>query len=39
MVVTHELEFARNVADKVLFMANGKTKEYKTADEVFCARA
>lgn len=37
MVVTHELEFARNVADKVLFMANGKTKEY--ADEVFCARA
>ncbi|NLK39673.1 MAG: amino acid ABC transporter ATP-binding protein [Clostridiales bacterium] len=35
IVVTHEMEFARNIADKVLFMANGMIEEYGTADEVF----
>lgn len=35
IVVTHEMEFARNVADKVIFMANGVIEEYGTPDEVF----
>lgn len=35
IVVTHEMEFARNVSDKVLFMANGIIEEYGTPDEVF----
>ncbi len=35
IIVTHEMEFARNVADNVLFMANGRIEEYGTADEVF----
>lgn len=35
IVVTHEMEFARGVADKVIFMANGVIEEYGTPDEVF----
>lgn len=35
IVVTHEMEFARNVADKVIFMANGVIEEYGTPDDVF----
>lgn len=35
IVVTHEMEFARNVADKVIFMANGVIEESGTPDEVF----
>ena len=35
IVVTHEMEFARNVADKVIFMANGIIEECGTPDEVF----
>lgn len=35
IVVTHEMEFARNVADKVIFMANGVIEETGTPDEVF----
>ena len=35
IVVTHEMEFARSVADKVLFMANGRIEEAGTPDEVF----
>ncbi|MDE5983982.1 MAG: amino acid ABC transporter ATP-binding protein [Eubacterium sp.] len=35
IVVTHEMEFARNVADKVIFMANGVIEEFGTPDEVF----
>lgn len=30
-VVTHEMEFARNVADRVLFMADGRIEEEGTA--------
>ena len=35
IVVTHEMEFAKGVADKVIFMANGVIEEYGTPDEVF----
>lgn len=35
IVVTHEMEFARNVADKIIFMANGVIEEYGDSEEVF----
>ncbi len=35
IVVTHEMEFAANVADKIIFMANGVIEETGTPDEVF----
>jgi len=35
IVVTHEMEFARNVADKVIFMAEGVIEEEGSAEEVF----
>ena len=35
IVVTHEMEFARSVADKVIFMADGIVEEVGTAEEVF----
>lgn len=35
IVVTHEMEFARNVSDKILFMADGVIEEYGTPEEVF----
>jgi len=35
VVVTHELEFARNVADRCVFMAEGKVIEDRPADEFF----
>lgn len=35
IVVTHEMEFARNVADKVIFMADGIIEEYGTPEEIF----
>lgn len=35
IVVTHEMEFARNVADKVIFMADGVIEEEGTPEEVF----
>ena len=35
IVVTHEMEFARNVSDKIIFMADGVIEEYGTPDEVF----
>lgn len=36
IVVTHEMEFARSVSDKILFMADGVIEEFGTPDEVFC---
>ena len=36
IVVTHEMEFAAHVADKIIFMANGVIEECGTPDEVFC---
>ena len=35
VVVTHEMEFAKNVADKVIFMADGVIEEMGTPEEVF----
>ncbi len=35
IVVTHEMEFARGVADKVIFMADGVIEEQGTPQEVF----
>ncbi len=37
IVVTHEMEFARSVADKVLFMADGVIEEMGSAEQVFTA--
>lgn len=35
IVVTHEMNFVKNVADKVIFMADGVIEEYGTPAEVF----
>ena len=35
IVVTHEMNFARDVADKVLFMSGGVVEESGTPEEVF----
>ena len=35
IVVTHEMEFAKNVADKIIFMADGIIEEMGTPEEVF----
>ena len=35
LVVTHEMEFARNVADRVVFFADGVIEEEGTPDEFF----
>ncbi|SKC04480.1 glutamate transport system ATP-binding protein [Lachnospiraceae bacterium] len=35
VVVTHEMNFARRVADRVVFMADGKIVEENTPDEFF----
>lgn len=34
VIVTHEIDFARNVADKIVFMADGKIVESGTPEEV-----
>ena len=35
IVVTHEMDFARSVADKVIYMADGVIEEMGTPEEVF----
>ncbi len=35
IIVTHEMEFARNVSDRVIFMADGIIEERGTPEEVF----
>lgn len=35
IIVTHEMEFAKNVSDKVIFMADGVIEEMGTPEEVF----
>ena len=35
IVVTHEMEFAKNVADRVIFIADGRIEEEGTPAEVF----
>ena len=34
IVVTHEIEFAREVADRIIFMADGVIAEQGTPEEV-----
>lgn len=34
IIVTHEIDFARSVSDKVIFMAEGQIAEMGTAEEV-----
>ncbi len=35
IIVTHEMEFARNVSDKIIFMADGVIEEEGTPAEIF----
>ncbi len=35
IVVTHEMEFAKNVSDKVMFMADGVIEEMGSPEEIF----
>ena len=35
IIVTHEMEFARSVSDRVIFIADGVIEEEGTAEEVF----
>ncbi|MEZ8106366.1 amino acid ABC transporter ATP-binding protein [Vibrio cortegadensis] len=35
LVVTHEMQFAKEVADRVIFMAEGKIVEQGTQDQIF----
>ncbi len=35
IIVTHEMEFAKHVSDKVMFMYDGKVGEFGTPQEVF----
>lgn len=35
IVVTHEMEFAKNVSDKIIFMADGVVEETGTPQEIF----
>ncbi|MBQ6717771.1 MAG: amino acid ABC transporter ATP-binding protein [Clostridia bacterium] len=35
IVVTHEMEFAKNVSDKIIFMADGVIEEMGTPEEIF----
>ena len=35
IIVTHEMQFAKNVSDKIMFMANGMNEEFGTPAEIF----
>ena len=37
IIVTHEMEFAKNISNKVIFMADGKIEEMGTPEEIFDA--
>ena len=37
IIVTHEMEFARNVSDKIIYMADGVIEESGTPEEIFDA--
>ncbi len=39
IVVTHEMEFARNVSDKIIFMADGIVEAEGTPEEIFSGTA
>ena len=35
LIVTHEMAFAREVADRIVFMADGVIEEQGTPEEIF----
>ena len=35
IIVTHEMGFAKNVSDKVIFMANGLVEEFGAPEQIF----
>ena len=35
IIVTHEMEFAKNVSDKIIYMADGVIEEMGTPDEIY----
>ena len=35
IIVTHEMGFAKNVSDKIIFMANGVIEEQGAPEELF----
>ncbi len=35
IIVTHEMEFAKNVSDKIIFMADGVIEEIGTSEQIF----
>ena len=35
IIVTHEMGFAKNVSDKVVFMADGVIEEFGTPKQIF----
>ena len=35
IVVTHEMEFAKNVSDKIIFMADGVVEEMGTPEQIY----
>lgn len=35
IIVTHEMEFAKNISDKIMFMWDGKVEEIGTPSEIF----
>ena len=37
IIVTHEMDFAKSISDKVIFMADGKIEEMGTPEEIFDA--
>ena len=37
IIVTHEMEFARSVSDKIIFMSDGVIEEIGTPAEIFDA--
>ena len=37
VIVTHEMAFAREISDKVIFMSDGIIVEYGTPEEVFAS--
>ena len=37
IVVTHEMQFARDMADKILFFEGGRVLESGTAEQIFTA--
>lgn len=36
ILVTHEMEFAKEIADVVLYVSDGKIEEMGSADQIFC---